>query len=92
MILEGRENSDDEEGEKDGEATADENQETDLEEDPKPEVQVEARQCVSADVCVNIIENKLCERPRFEGPPQVRTVNPDEDDLNLIMRYPGPDT
>ncbi|XP_073962311.1 phosrestin-2-like isoform X2 [Choristoneura fumiferana] len=92
MILEGRENSDDEEGEKDGEATADENQETDLDEDPKPEAQAEARQCVAADVCVNIIENKLCERPRFEGPPQVRNINLDEDDLNLIMRYPGPDT
>ncbi|XP_063392646.1 phosrestin-2-like [Cydia fagiglandana] len=93
MILEGRENSDDEdedeEDKEDEEATADENQQSDLEEDSKP---VNGRRCVSADVCVNIIENKLCERPRFEGPTQVRKCNPDDDDMNLIVRYPGPDT
>ncbi|XP_048004488.1 beta-arrestin-1-like [Leguminivora glycinivorella] len=94
MILEGRENSDeeddeDEEDKEDEEATADENQQSDLEEDPKA---LEGRCCVSADVCVNIIENKLCERPRFEGPTQVRKCKHDDDDMNLIVRYPGPDT
>ncbi|XP_063634389.1 arrestin, lateral eye-like [Cydia splendana] len=91
MILEGRENSDDEDEEdkEDEEATADENQQSDLEEDSKT---VNGRRCVSADVCVNIIENKLCERPRFEGPTQVRKCKHDDDDMNLIVRYPGPDT
>ncbi|XP_063372542.1 arrestin red cell-like [Cydia amplana] len=93
MILEGRENSDDEdeddEDKEDEEATADENQQSDLEDDSKI---LNGRRCVSADVCVNIIENKLCERPRFEGPTQVRKCKHDDDDMNLIVRYPGPDT
>ncbi|XP_063545797.1 phosrestin-2-like [Cydia strobilella] len=93
MILEGRENSDDEDEDEDDkedeQATADENQQSDLEDDSK---NLNRRRCVSADVCVNIIENKLCERPRFEGPTQVRKCKQDDDDMNLIVRYPGPDT
>lgn len=47
--------------------------------------------CV-ADVLVNI-ENKFTDRPKkFEGPTEIRTVKPSEEEMDLIVKYPGTDT
>lgn len=95
MILEGKENSEEDET-KDGDkqnnnedATAKENEETAFGDDePKSP---EDHRCV-ADVLVNI-ENKFTDRPKkFEGQTEVRTVKPSEEEMDLIVKYPGSDT
>lgn len=95
MILEGKENSEEDEI-KDGDkqnnnedATAKENEETAFGDDePKSP---EDHRCV-ADVLVNI-ENKFTDRPKkFEGQTEVRTVKPSEEEMDLIVKYPGSDT
>lgn len=95
MILEGKENSEEEdskaETEKDKQNNngVDESQQTAF--GDEAEVKSPEDHCCIADVLVNI-ENKI-ERPKkFDGQTEVRSVKPDEEELDLIMKYPGSDT
>ncbi|XP_013144234.1 PREDICTED: arrestin homolog [Papilio polytes] len=95
MILEGKENSDEEERE-----TENDKQNNNGNEDVKQETAFgddgeikspEDHKCI-ADVLVNI-ENKITDRPKkFEGQNVVRNVKPNEDEMDLIVKYPCSDT
>lgn len=94
IILEGKENSEEEdskcETEKDKQNNngLNDNQETAFTEEAEVKSPEDHR--LVADVLVNI-ENKI-ERPKvFEGT-EVRAVKPNEEELDLIVKYPGSDT
>ncbi|XP_013183432.2 arrestin homolog [Amyelois transitella] len=90
IILEGKENSEEEETEKDQQNNngVNDNQETAF--NDEAEVNSPDDHRLVADVLVNI-ENKI-EKPKvFEGT-EVRAVKPNEDELDLIVKYPGSDT
>lgn len=90
MILEGKENSEDEDSkaeiERDKQNNNGEGETGDEAEVKSPE----DHRCV-ADVLVNI-ENKLDRPKKFEGQTEVRTVKPSDEELDLIVKYPGSDT
>lgn len=95
MILEGKENSEEEdskaETEKDKQNNNGVNGETTAFGDDAEVKSPEDHRFV-ADVLVNI-ENKICERPKkFEGQTEVRNVKPNEEELDLIVKYQGSDT
>lgn len=95
MILEGKENSDEEdskaETEKDKQNNNGTKEEATAFSDDAEAKSPEDHRCV-ADVLVNI-ENKLTDRPKkFEGQTEVRTAKPNEEELDLIVKYPGTDT
>ncbi|KAJ8734550.1 hypothetical protein PYW08_013800 [Mythimna loreyi] len=90
MILEGKENSEDEDSKAEIER---DKQNNNGEEAPGDDAEVkspEDHRCV-ADVLVNI-ENKLDRPKKFEGQTEVRTVKPSDEELDLIVKYPGSDT
>ncbi|XP_022822320.1 beta-arrestin-1-like isoform X2 [Spodoptera litura] len=90
MILEGKENSEDEDSKAEIER---DKQNNNGEEAPGEDAEVkspEDHRCV-ADVLVNI-ENKMDRPKKFEGQTEVRTVKPSDEELDLIVKYPGSDT
>ncbi|CAK1599437.1 unnamed protein product [Parnassius mnemosyne] len=97
MILEGKENSEEEDSKAEIEKDKQNNNEK---EDIKQETAFgddaeikspDDHKCV-ADVLVNI-ENKINDRPKkFEGQTEVRNVKPNEEELDLIVKYPCSDT
>ncbi|KPJ06628.1 Beta-arrestin-1 [Papilio machaon] len=97
MILEGKENSDEEESKAE---TENDKQNNNGHDDVKQETAFgddgeikspEDHKCI-ADVLVNI-ENKITDRPKkFEGQNVVRNVKPNEEELDLIVKYPCSDT
>ncbi|XP_072935257.1 arrestin homolog [Epargyreus clarus] len=96
MILEGKENSEEEDS-KEIQKEKENKQNNNGEENPPTigddgEVKSpEDHRCV-ADVLVNI-ENKISDRPKkFEGQTEVRNVKPNDEELDLIVKYPGTDT
>ncbi|KPI95438.1 PREDICTED: arrestin homolog [Papilio xuthus] len=97
MILEGKENSDEEESKAETENDKQNNnghdgvkQETAFGDDGEIK-SPEDHKCI-ADVLVNI-ENKITDRPKkFEGQNVVRNVKPNEEELDLIVKYPCSDT
>ncbi|KAG6465280.1 hypothetical protein O3G_MSEX015045 [Manduca sexta] len=96
MILEGKENSDEEDSKAETERDKQNNngnaggQETAFGDDDGEVKSPEDHRCL-ADVLVNI-ENKM-DRPKiFEGQTEVRQVKPNEEELDLIVKYPGTDT
>ncbi|XP_026484844.1 arrestin homolog [Vanessa tameamea] len=96
MILEGKENSEEEDSkaetkkDKQNNNGVNENQATTFGDEAEVKSPDDHR-CV-ADVLVNI-ENKMCERPKkFEGQTEVRTAKPNQEELDLIVKYPGSDT
>lgn len=97
MILEGKENSEDEESK--GDVDKDNNgnnngkteeQETAFGDDDGEIKSPEDHRCL-ADVLVNI-ENKIDKPKIFEGQTELRSTKPNEDELDLIVKYPGSDT
>ncbi|XP_041974156.1 arrestin homolog isoform X2 [Aricia agestis] len=92
MILEGKENSDEEDNK--AEIEKDNNGNKEIQETDGDDAEIKSpdgHRCV-ADVLVNI-ENKISDRPKkFEGPTEVRTIKPSEEELDLIVKYTGPDT
>nr|QDR50908.1 arr2-like protein [Heliconius melpomene] len=97
MILEGKENSEDEEEtkaetEKDKQNNNGVNEnETTAFGDETEAKSPDDHKCV-ADVLVNI-ENKMTERPKkFDGQTEVRNAKPNDEELDLIVKYPGSDT
>nr|XP_034841206.1 arrestin homolog [Maniola hyperantus] len=97
IILEGKENSEEEEDSKAEKETDKQNnngtkgdEATAFSDDAEAKSPEEHR-CV-ADVLVNI-ENKLSDRPKkFEGQTEVRNAKPNEEELDMIVKYPGTDT
>lgn len=94
MILEGKENSEEEDSkgeERDKQNNNDdqENQETAFGDETEIKSPDDHR-CI-ADVLVNI-ENKIDRPKKFEGQTEVRNVKPNEEELDLIVKYPGSDT
>lgn len=96
MILEGKENSEEEDS-KEIRKERENKQNNNGEENPVTvgddgEVKSpEDHRCL-ADVLVNI-ENKISDRPKkFEGQTEVRNVKPNDEELDLIVKYPGTDT
>ncbi|KAF9795526.1 hypothetical protein SFRURICE_004898 [Spodoptera frugiperda] len=90
MILEGKENSEDEDSKAEIER---DKQNNNGEEAPGDDAEVKSpddHRCV-ADVLVNI-ENKMDRPKKFEGQTEVRTVKPSDEELDLIVKYPGSDT
>ncbi|CAG9109951.1 unnamed protein product [Plutella xylostella] len=93
MILEGKESDDDHELDGDKQNNNDEekipHEEVAFGDDAEPSP--DDHRCV-ADVLVNI-ENKINDRPKtFAGPTEVRAVKPNDEELDLIVKYPGSDT
>lgn len=95
MILEGKENSDEEDSKAEIER---DKQNNNGEEGPQKTVFTEDAEIKSpedhrlvADVLVNI-ENKMDKPKKFEGQTEVRTVKPNDEELDLIVKYPGSDT
>ncbi|CAH2100318.1 unnamed protein product [Euphydryas editha] len=97
MILEGKENSEEEEDskaemEKDKQNNNGVNESETTTFGDDAEVKSPEDHRFVADVLVNI-ENKICERPKkFDGQTEVRNVKPNEEELDLIVKYPGSDT
>ncbi|KAJ2946647.1 hypothetical protein O0L34_g12704 [Tuta absoluta] len=96
MILEGKENSE-EEDEHETEKDKQNNNKEDSEKQRNEETAFEEAEVTSpddhhciADVLVNI-ENKMVRPKKFEGT-EVRAVKPSEEELDLIVKYPGSDT
>lgn len=98
MILEGKENSEDEDSkaeiERDKQNNNGDNEvnETGFGDETEPK-SPEDHRCV-ADVLVNI-ENKIDRPKKFvsnEGQTEVRSVKPSDEELDLIVKYPGSDT
>ncbi|XP_049885705.1 arrestin homolog [Pectinophora gossypiella] len=94
MILEGKENSEEEDGEAEKDNQNNNGEEQKRHEETafgdEPEVKSpDDHRCI-ADVLVNI-ENKIDRPKKFEGT-EVRNVRPNEDELDLIVKYPGTDT
>lgn len=98
MILEGKENSEEEEDDSKTETEKDKqnnngvnkNQETTFNDNVEAK-SPEEHKCV-ADVLVTI-ENKINDRPKkFEGETEIRNLKPNDEELDLIVKYTGPDT
>ncbi|XP_026324016.1 beta-arrestin-1-like [Hyposmocoma kahamanoa] len=94
MILEGKENSEDddskgEDGDKQNNNRDEENQKTAFGDDTEVK-SPDNHRCI-ADVLVNV-ENKIDRPKKFEGQTEVRNVKPNEEELDLIVKYPGSDT
>ncbi|KAI5630783.1 hypothetical protein NE865_16505 [Phthorimaea operculella] len=96
MILEGKENSE-EEDEHETEKDKQNNNKDDNDKQRNEETAFEDAEVTSpddhhciADVLVNI-ENKIDRPKKFEGT-EVRAVKPSEEELDLIVKYPGSDT
>lgn len=95
IILEGKENSEEEdskaetERDKQNNNGVQENQETAFGDDAEVK-SPEDHRCI-ADVLVNI-ENKIDRPKKFEGQTEVRSAKPNEEELDLIVKYPGSDT
>ncbi|XP_032515252.2 phosrestin-2-like [Danaus plexippus] len=93
MILEGKENSEDEDSKAEAENDKQNNNGNKVEgtRNETEEALKQENRCV-ADVLVNI-ENKVSDRPKkFEGQTEVRNIKPNEEELDLIVKYPGSDT
>lgn len=96
MILEGKENSEEEDSKVEAEKDKRNNNGVNGNEatafgDDTEVKSPDDHKCV-ADVLVNI-ENKLSDRPKkFEGQTEVRNAKPNEEELDLIVKYPGSDT
>ncbi|XP_012548031.1 phosrestin-2-like isoform X1 [Bombyx mandarina] len=96
MILEGKENSEDEDSKAENENDKQNNnkdaqaQETAFGDEEGEVKSPDVHRCL-ADVLVNI-ENQLDRPKKFEGETEVRTVQPDQEELDLISKYPGSDT
>ncbi|KAH9629545.1 hypothetical protein HF086_014556, partial [Spodoptera exigua] len=90
MILEGKENSEDEDSKAEIERDKQNNNGDEAPGDDAEVKSPEDHRCV-ADVLVNI-ENKMDRPKKFEGQTEVRTVKPSDEELDLIVKYPGSDT
>uniref|UniRef100_A0A2A4K5S0 Arrestin C-terminal-like domain-containing protein n=1 Tax=Heliothis virescens TaxID=7102 RepID=A0A2A4K5S0_HELVI len=90
MILEGKENSEDEDSKAEIERDKQNNNGEDAPGDDA-EVKSPDDHRLVADVLVNI-ENKMDRPKKFEGQTEVRTVKPSDEELDLIVKYPGSDT
>ncbi|XP_063890654.1 beta-arrestin-1 isoform X1 [Helicoverpa armigera] len=90
MILEGKENSEDEDSKAEIER---DKQNNNGDEAPGDDAEVKSPEDhrLVADVLVNI-ENKMDRPKKFEGQTEVRTVKPSDEELDLIVKYPGSDT
>nr|XP_049698686.1 beta-arrestin-1 isoform X1 [Helicoverpa armigera] len=90
MILEGKENSEDEDSKAEIER---DKQNNNGDEAPGDDAEVKSPDDhrLVADVLVNI-ENKMDRPKKFEGQTEVRTVKPSDEELDLIVKYPGSDT
>lgn len=84
MILEGKENSDDDDSKREEKDKQNNNGETKTQDD---EVKSPDDHRCLADVLVNI-ENKIDRSKKFEGT-EVRNVKPNEEELDLIVKYPS---
>lgn len=95
IILEGKENSEEEdskaetERDKQNNNGVEESQETAFGDDAEVK-SPEDHRCI-ADVLVNI-ENKIDRPKKFEGQTEVRSAKPNEEELDLIVKYPSSDT